>query len=73
MQVRYILYKKGVEDAVDIVSPAALGGLKSARYAAYNPFGLMPMLLLPDGSALYESEVCVRVCASVTAHPHGSA
>lgn len=59
---RYILYKKGV-DAVDVVSPAELGGLKSDEYLALNPQGKMPLLVVDDGGAkvpIYESDAIAR-------------
>lgn len=65
-QVRHIIYHKGLEGEFDIVSPMALGGLGSPQYNALNPQGKMPLLLLPDGMALPESEVGAarhaRVC-----------
>jgi glutathione S-transferase len=57
LQVRYILYKKKLEDVVDVASPAAVGGLGSDLYASLNPQRKMPLLVLPDGLALPESEV----------------
>lgn len=52
-----MIYKKGLEGDVLIRSPNDLGGLKSAEYRTLNPQGLMPLLLLPDGTSFYESEV----------------
>jgi glutathione S-transferase len=46
-----------MEDRIDIKSPMELGGLKSDDYLALNPQGKMPLLVLPDGTALPESEV----------------
>ncbi|KAK9808948.1 hypothetical protein WJX72_006815 [[Myrmecia] bisecta] len=54
---RYVIYKKQLEGEVDITSPQTLGGLKSEQYLALNAQGKMPMLVLPDGTALPESEV----------------
>lgn len=74
LQVRHVIYHKGLEAEFDIVSPAVLGGLGSDSYKAVNPQGKMPILLLPDGSAIPESEVsrpgsaptrhasCARLC-----------
>eukprot|EP00667_Euglena_gracilis_P019457 EG_transcript_20863 len=56
-RVRLVIYWKGLEDRVVIKSPAEAGGLKSPEYLAINPQGKMPSLVLPDGSALPESEV----------------
>lgn len=57
MQVRFAIYKKGLESIIDIKSPLELGGLKSPEYLALNPQGKMPVLVLPDGTSLPESEV----------------
>ena len=54
---RLIIYWKGLEDKFDIKSPAELGGLKSDEYLALNPQGKMPLLCLPSGVNLPESEV----------------
>lgn len=65
-QVRFVIYKKSLD--VDIQPPTSIGGLKSDAYLACNPQGKMPLLLLPDGTAIPESEVIVqyllRVCGS---------
>lgn len=57
LQVRHVIYHKGLEADIDIASPAMLGGLGSDTYKAVNPQGKMPLLLLPDSSAIPESEV----------------
>ena len=59
LQCRFVLYKKGLKDKVDIVSPKVYGGMKSEEYTALNPQGLVPMLVLPDGNSLWESDVSV--------------
>ena len=68
---RIILYKKGISrDKVDIVSPAALGGLKSEEYIRLSPLGLMPCLAIqksdnPHGiSSLVESDTIARYLLS---------
>jgi len=43
-----------------VESPAALGGLKSPEYLALNPQGKMPLLVLPGGQAIYESDTIAR-------------
>jgi glutathione S-transferase len=58
LQVRHIIYQKGLEGDFDIVSPMELGGLGSEQYMALNPQNKMPILLLPNGQTLPESEVC---------------
>jgi len=61
-RVRLVLYSKGLDAAGDILiqSPAALGGLKSKEYLALNPQGKMPLLVLPSGQAIYESDTIAR-------------
>lgn len=54
---RLIIYWKGLEDIIDIRSPMDLGGLKTDEYLALNPQGKMPLLVLPEGLSLPESEV----------------
>jgi glutathione S-transferase len=57
--VRHIIYLKGLEDEFDVVSPAELGGFGSEQFIALNPQNKMPILLLPNGQSLPESEVCI--------------
>lgn len=54
-----MVYKKGMDKDCDIVAPSQLGGLKSPGYLALNPQGKMPLLVMPDGTSLPESEVIV--------------
>lgn len=54
---RLIIYWKQLEDTFSIRNPSELGGIKSDEYLALNPQGKMPLLVLPDGLALPESEV----------------
>ena len=56
-RVRFLLYKKGLEKEVDVIPPQDIGGLKSADYMALNPQGKMPLLILPDGTSIPESQV----------------
>lgn len=58
-QNRFVIYKKGLEGVVDIQPPKLLGdkGVKSPGYLALNPQGKQPLLVLPDGTALPESQV----------------
>ncbi|GBF97979.1 glutathione S-transferase [Raphidocelis subcapitata] len=58
-RVRHVIYSKGLEGEFDIVPPSTVGGLASDTYKALNPQGKMPLLLLPDGTAIPESEVIV--------------
>ena len=53
------IYKKGIEDKVDIKSPKELGGLVSPEYRALNPQGKMPLLVCDDVS-LPESDPISR-------------
>jgi glutathione S-transferase len=63
---RLVLLWKGIPATeVEVASPQALGGLKSAEYLALNPQGKMPLLRLPDGTALFESEVIVSYLLDV--------
>lgn len=59
-KVRYLIYAKQLDNTIDIVSPATLGGLKSPDYLALNPHGKMPLLVTPDGTALPESDTIAR-------------
>jgi glutathione S-transferase len=54
---RYVIYRKKLEDIIDIQSPKVLGGLKSEQFMACNPQGKMPLLILPDGTNMPESAV----------------
>jgi len=58
-RVRWVMAKKGISN-IKIEPPAFLGGLKSPEYLRLNPQGKMPLLLLPNGGALPESEVIVQ-------------
>jgi len=59
-RVRLLLYKKGLESAVNIVSPQELGGLRSEEFLALNPQGKMPLLVEEDGSSVWESDAICR-------------
>ena len=56
-RARLVIYWKNLEGDFAITNPSALGGIKSDEYLALNPQGKMPLLVLPDGLALPESEV----------------
>jgi len=57
-RIRWILYKKGLDvEEFDIIPPAEIGGLKSESFLQLNPQGKMPLLVLPDGLSLPESQV----------------
>ena len=56
-RVRMLLYHKGLEADIDVKTPADYGGLSAPAYRKLNPQGKIPVLLLPDGSAIYESRV----------------
>ena len=58
-RVRYLLYKKGLENDVQIQSPGKLGGLKSPEYTGLNPQGKMP-LLVDDEFAVWEADAICR-------------
>jgi glutathione S-transferase len=55
-RVRMALYAKGLTTAV---APPP-GGARSAEYRAINPLGLVPALMLDDGTLIPESEVIVE-------------
>ena len=60
-RARMLLYYKGVEDQVEIVSPATFkGGLRSDEYLALNPQAKMPLLVEADGLAIPESDTIAR-------------
>jgi len=60
-RVRHLLYEKGLgSDVVNIVAPAALGGLTSADYIKLNPMKKMPLLVLANGYAIAESDSICR-------------
>jgi glutathione S-transferase len=56
-RIRLLIYKKKLQDVVEIKSPAEIGGLTSDAYRALNPQAKMPVLQLEDGSGLPESQV----------------
>eukprot|EP00245_Coleochaete_scutata_P008107 TRINITY_DN2411_c4_g1_i1.p1 TRINITY_DN2411_c4_g1~~TRINITY_DN2411_c4_g1_i1.p1 ORF type:complete len:328 (+),score=40.82 TRINITY_DN2411_c4_g1_i1:56-1039(+) len=56
-QVRFVIYGKGLESEFDIKSPQTVGGMKSETYLRYNPEGKSPLLVLPSGLGIPESEV----------------
>lgn len=55
-RVRMALYAKGLTAAV---APPP-GGARSAAYRAINPLGLVPALMLDDGTVIPESEIIVE-------------
>jgi glutathione S-transferase len=56
-RIRLLIYWKGLESHFEMRTPADYGGMASPEYRALNPQGKMPTLVLPDGTALYESRV----------------
>ena len=56
---RLVIAWKGLQEHVRVAPPSELGGLRGAAYVALNPQGKMPLLVLPDGRALPESDVIV--------------
>lgn len=57
-RVRFLIYSKGLESKIDIKSPMEFnGGIKSPEYLALHPCGKTPVLVLPDGQTIPESEV----------------
>ncbi|WPT18001.1 Glutathione S-transferase F14 [Picochlorum sp. SENEW3] len=56
-RIRNLIYKKKLDQFIDIKSPMEIGGLRSETYRQLNPYGKMPVLEMPDGSGLPESQV----------------
>jgi glutathione S-transferase len=56
-RIRCLIYKKKLQDFIDIKSPVEVGGLSSDFYKKLNPFGKMPVLEIEDGFGLPESQV----------------
>ena len=56
---RLVIAWKGLQEHVRVAPPSELGGLRGAAYVKLNPQGKMPLLVLPDGRALPESDVIV--------------
>ena len=54
---RMLVYHKGLEQLIDVKSPADYGGLSSPEYRALNPQGKIPVLILPTGEAIFEAKV----------------
>lgn len=63
---RVILYKKGLEDKVKLVSPMEIGGLRSEEYLKLNPQAKMPALGLNEDvySSIAESDTIARYLLS---------
>lgn len=59
-RVRLVAYWKDLENSIDFKAPADVGGLRSEAFLALNPEGKMPVLQLPSGVTLPESEVIVQ-------------
>ena len=57
---RMLIYHKGLEETIDMKSPADYGGLASPEYRKLNPQGKMPALILPSGETLYEAKVVLQ-------------
>ena len=58
-RVRMLMYKLGLEGAVNIMSPMDIGGLRSEEYLALNPQGKMP-LLVDDDTVVWEADAICR-------------
>lgn len=56
-RIRCLIYKKKLQDFIEVKSPMEIGGLSSEAYIELNPFGKMPVLQLENGSGLPESQV----------------
>jgi glutathione S-transferase len=49
MRNRFVIARKGIP--VEILSPAAFGGMKSDKFLAINPLGKVPALVIRDAPA----------------------
>jgi len=56
-RIRLLIYLKGIEDQIQLKTPFDYGGMQSDEYKRINPQGKMPVLILPDGTTIYESKV----------------
>ena len=57
-RIRLLIYLKGLEDQIEMRTPDAYGdGLLSDEYKKINPQGKIPVLVLPDGTTLFESRI----------------
>lgn len=56
-RVRMLVYYKGLEDQIEMKSPADYGGLMTDEYRKTNPQGKMPALILSTGEVLFEASV----------------
>ena len=60
-RVRFLIYKRGLEDLVSIKSPGELGGLRSEQYLSLSPQGKMPLLVdEASGLPVFESDAICR-------------
>ena len=59
-RVRMVVYYKGIESHLDIISPTELGGLKAPEYLRKNPQGKMPLLLTESEVPIPESDTISR-------------
>ena len=67
-RVRLSIYRKGLEDKIDITAPPE-GGLKGAAFLALNPMGQVPTLLLDSGAAIPESAAILEYLEDVFPTP----
>ena len=67
-RVRLSIYRKGLEDRIEIVGPPE-GGLKGAAFLAINPMGQIPTLLLDSGFAIPESAAILEYLEDVFPTP----
>ncbi|CAN0384326.1 unnamed protein product [Laminaria digitata] len=57
---RFVIYEKGIEDEIEIVSPMDIGGLKSEQFLKMNPHGKMPVMSTADCGNIPESDTICR-------------
>ncbi|OQW47143.1 MAG: hypothetical protein A4S16_09080 [Proteobacteria bacterium SG_bin6] len=58
-RVRLAIYRKGLEDKIEILRPPE-GGTRGEAYLALNPIGQVPALALDSGLTLAESSVILE-------------
>lgn len=62
-RVRMLVYYKGLEDHIDMKTPADYGGMASADFRAINPEGKVPVLVLEGGEVIFEARVICNYLA----------
>ena len=61
-RIRFLVYLKGLEEQIELKSPQDYGGFGSDEFRKINPMNKLPVLVLEDGTAIFEARVCCMVC-----------